>query len=157
MILDECLCNDKHIPTKQLFDLTHHIYFPKENLVINLSNKIIDIIIGWLERASDSRVDSTDKIRMYDTAIKSVTTSQRWWILFVEKLGCGIVWSISQHKAIHLQPCAIPTKFPRLQLKQYSMQFAINVFFQGVQVLIMDVSVVQIKFDQDLWDWNWRC
>ncbi len=51
--------------------------------------------------------------------------------------------------AIHLQQCVIPTEFPHLQLEYYPVQFAIHIFFQGVQVSIMDVSFVPVKFDQD--------
>ncbi len=76
MILDECHCHDKYIPTKRLFVITHDIYFPTlthDNLhVINLSNKIVDVIIGGLEQASNIRVDTTDKISLYDTMLKSL-------------------------------------------------------------------------------------
>ncbi len=76
MILDKYHLNDKYIPTKWLFDLTHDIYFlpvSKENLqIMNLSNKIIDAIIGGFECTSDSIVDSTDKIRLYDKTLHSL-------------------------------------------------------------------------------------
>ena len=80
MILDDCHSNDKYIPTKRLFDLTRAIYFSpvsKENLqIINLSNKIIDAIIGGLERAFDVRVDTTVKIRLYDETLLSMELSK---------------------------------------------------------------------------------
>ncbi len=80
MILDECHSNDKYIPTKRLFDLTRDIYFlpvSKENLqIVNVSNKIVDAIIGGLERASDVKVDTTDKIRLYDKTLHSLELSK---------------------------------------------------------------------------------
>ncbi len=79
MFLKKFHRNDRYIPTKQLFDLACDIYFlpvTKNNLqALNLSNKIIDVIIGGLEKVSDSRIDTSDKIRLYDETFKSLALS----------------------------------------------------------------------------------
>ncbi len=89
MILDKCHCNDKYIPTKKLFDLICDIYFspvPKENLqVINHQIKLLmSSLVDWkLERSSDSRVDTTENICLYDATLKSLelSTNHLIWIL----------------------------------------------------------------------------
>ncbi len=66
--------NDKYLVTKQMFDLICNIYFlplTETNLqVLNLSNKIVDFIIGGLEKESDVRINMPEKIKLYNQTSK---------------------------------------------------------------------------------------
>ncbi len=52
-----------------MFDLTRNIYFlpfTETNLqILNMSNKIIDGMIGGLEKESDVRINTKDNIKLY--------------------------------------------------------------------------------------------
>ncbi len=51
---------------------------PKINLqVLKLSNTNVDCITGGLERASDIRVDTSDKIMLYNNTLKSFELSTK--------------------------------------------------------------------------------
>ncbi len=69
-ILQGIHLNDKYLVTKWMFDLTCNIYslpVTETNLqILNLSNKIIDGIVGGMEKESDARIDMSDKINLYD-------------------------------------------------------------------------------------------
>ncbi len=62
-----------------MFDLTRNIYFlpvTETNLqILNLSNKIIDGIIGGLEKESDARIDTKDNIKLYNQTFKILNKS----------------------------------------------------------------------------------
>ncbi len=73
--------NNKYFITKGMFDLTCNIYFlpvTETNLqILNLSNKIIDGMIGGLEKESDARVDTSDKIKLYNETFKMLNKSTK--------------------------------------------------------------------------------
>ncbi len=78
-ILQSLHQNNKYLVTKRMFDLTCNIYFlpvTETNLqILNLSNKIIDGIIGGLEKVSDVRINTTEKIKLYNQTFKILNKS----------------------------------------------------------------------------------
>ena len=78
MIHDGTLVNDKYFVTNRLFDLSRSIHFqPVKNPyseAFGLSNKIIDKVVDALSNATTFTVDSSDKIRLYNDAFKTIDT-----------------------------------------------------------------------------------
>ncbi len=78
-ILQGIHLNNKYLVTKWMFDLTRNIYFlpvTETNLqIVNLTNKIIDGIVGRMEKESDERIDTTEKIKLYSQTFKILNKS----------------------------------------------------------------------------------
>lgn len=91
MILEETHYNDRYIVTKWLFDLTCEIYFSPvtdpDLHKLNLSNKDIDGVINSLEKATDTKVDTSEKISLYEGTWRQIENSMAnlIWLLHPDK------------------------------------------------------------------------